>query len=49
MDRDENAALNIVMAGMRFVLKGEAEEAVRGNGESLILRADASQLTLRKS
>ena len=45
VDRDENAALNIVMAGLRFSLKGETREAVRGNGESLILRADASQLT----
>jgi putative transposase len=39
VDRDENAALNIVMAGLRFSLKGEAKEAVRGNGESLILRS----------
>jgi putative transposase len=45
MDRDENAALNIVMAGLRFSLKGEAKEAVRGNGESLILKTDASQVT----
>ena len=45
MDRDENAALNIVMAGLRFSLKGGTKEAVKGNGESLILRADASQVT----
>ncbi|MCJ7630848.1 transposase [Candidatus Bathyarchaeota archaeon] len=45
MDRDENAALNIVKRGVRFAPSGFAEEAVRGNGESLILRVDANQLT----
>jgi putative transposase len=30
-DRDENAALNIVGAGLRFGLKGVAGEAVKGN------------------
>jgi putative transposase len=32
-DRDENAALNIVGAGLRFSLKGVADEAVKGNPE----------------
>ena len=45
MDRDENAALNIVRAGVRFALKGEASEVMKGNPEKVILRADASQLT----
>jgi putative transposase len=45
VDRDENAALNIVMAGLRFSLKGEVKEAMSGNEQTLILRADASQLT----
>jgi putative transposase len=44
MDRDENAALNIVGAGLRFSLKGVANEAVKGNAEKLILQADATQL-----
>ena len=46
MDRDENAALNIVRAGLRFGLKGEAFEAMKGNPEQVIHRADASQLTI---
>jgi len=33
MDRDENAALNIVGAGLRFSLKGVTHEAVNGNPE----------------
>ncbi|WXG47178.1 MAG: transposase [Candidatus Atabeyarchaeum deiterrae] len=45
VDRDENAALNIVGAGLRFSLKGVAAEAVKGNPEKVILRADATQLT----
>nr|MDO8135294.1 transposase [Candidatus Njordarchaeum guaymaensis] len=40
VDRDENAALNLVNAGLRFSLKGAAHEAVKGNpeGEKVILR-----------
>jgi putative transposase len=45
VDRDQNAALNIVKAGLRFSLKGEVNEAVKRDGGSLILRADAPQLT----
>ena len=45
MNRDENAALNIVSAGLRFSLKGEAGEAMKRNAEKLILGVDASQLT----
>ncbi len=46
VDRDENAALNIVNAGLRFSLKGAAGEAVKGNPEreKVILRVDATQL-----
>jgi putative transposase len=46
VDRDENAALNIVNAGLRFSLKGAAHEAVKGNPEreKVILRVDATQL-----
>ncbi len=48
-DRDENAALNIVNAGLRFSLKGVASEAVKGNPErgKAIPGADAAQLTLQ--
>lgn len=45
MDRDVNAALNIRQRGMRFVPNGFACEAVRGNPELVILRADANKLT----
>ncbi|WXG44000.1 MAG: transposase [Promethearchaeati archaeon SRVP18_Atabeyarchaeia-1] len=47
VDRDENAALNIVGAGLRFGLKGVAGEAVKGNPErgKVIPGADATQLT----
>lgn len=45
MDRDENAALNIVRQGLRFKLGGFAREVMRGDDESLILRAEANQLT----
>jgi len=45
MDRDENAALNIVRAGLRFSLKGATGEAVKGNPKQVILREDAAQLT----
>ncbi len=45
MDRDENAALNIVKRGLRFSPDGLAGEAVKGNLTStVILRADASKL-----
>jgi putative transposase len=49
MDRDENAALNIVNAGLRFSPKGVASEAVKGNPErgKVIPGADAAQLTLQ--
>nr|MDO8100860.1 transposase [Candidatus Njordarchaeota archaeon] len=50
-DRDENAALNILNAGLRFSLKGVTGEAVKGNpterGMKVILRADATQLSLQ--
>jgi transposase len=47
VDRDENAALNIVGTGLRFSLKGAAGEAVKGNpeGGKAIPGADAAQLT----
>jgi hypothetical protein len=45
VDRDENAALNIVGAGLRFSPKGVANEAVKGNPKTVILRADATQST----
>jgi len=46
VDRDENAALNIVKRGVRFAPVGLARnEAVRGNPERVILRAEASKLT----
>ncbi|WXG45059.1 MAG: transposase [Promethearchaeati archaeon SRVP18_Atabeyarchaeia-1] len=47
VDRDVNAALNIVGAGLRFSLKGVAGEVVKGNpgGEKVIPGADATQLT----
>ena len=49
-DRDENAALNIVKAGVRFAPKGKVSEVMKGNDErfkrsTLILKADTSQLT----
>jgi transposase len=46
MDRDENAAWNIVSAGLRFSLKGVAGEARKGNRErgQVLLGADATQL-----
>jgi len=46
VDRDENAAVRIVWAGVRFAPKGEAGEAVKGNPVKAILGADASQLTI---
>jgi putative transposase len=50
VDRDENAALNIVKRGVRFAPDGLARnEAVRGNPEGVILRAEASKSTLTKS
>lgn len=49
VDRDENAALNIVRAGLRFSLKGVAIEAMKRNPARVILRADATQLTHSKS
>ena len=45
VDRDENAALNIVRAGLRFSLKGVAGEAMKGNLTRVILGADVTQLT----
>lgn len=45
LDRDENAALNIVNAGLRFSLKGETCEAMKRNAEKLIREADVSQST----
>jgi putative transposase len=50
MDRDENAALNIVKRGLRFKPIGLACEAMKGNENpsneaTPILRADASKLT----
>jgi putative transposase len=45
VDRDENAALQIVRAGLRFSLKGETSETVKRNSARVILRADATQLT----
>jgi putative transposase len=52
VDRDENAASNILNAGLRFSLKGVAGEAVKGNPEEerqeqVILREDATQLSLQ--
>jgi transposase len=49
MDRDENAALNIVNAGPRFSPKGAVGEAVKGDPERIkvIPGADAVQLTLQ--
>jgi putative transposase len=46
VDRDENAALNILSAGLRFSLKGAAGEARKGNPqncEKVIPGADATQ------
>ena len=46
VDRDENAALNIVKRGLRFSPDGLAKhEARKGNPEKAILRAEASKLT----
>jgi putative transposase len=46
MDRDQNAALNIVRAGLRFRLKGSAGEAmVKELSQAIILKVDADQLT----
>jgi putative transposase len=49
VDTDENGALNIVGAGLRFSLKGVAGEARKGNPEEqkeqVIPGADATQLT----
>jgi len=46
VDRDENAALNIVKRGVRFAPDGLARnEAVKGNPKEAILRAEASKLT----
>lgn len=45
VDRDENAALNIVKRGLRFKPVGFVGEAVKGKGESPILRVDTNQLT----
>lgn len=45
VDRDENAALNIVKRGLRFKPVGEASEAMKRNAEKLIRLVDASQLT----
>jgi len=43
VDRDENAALNIVQRGLRFKPDGLARhEAVKGNPARVILRAEAS-------
>jgi putative transposase len=48
VDRDENAALNIMNAGLRFSLVGVAGEAVKGNPqaqkEQVIPGVDATQL-----
>jgi putative transposase len=48
VDRDENAAVNILNAGLRFSLKGVAGEARKGNPEEqkeqAILGVDATQL-----
>nr|MDO8100826.1 transposase [Candidatus Njordarchaeota archaeon] len=46
-DRDENAAWNILNAGLWFSLKGVADEAMKGNPTErgkVILQADATQL-----
>ena len=45
MDRDENAAFNIVQRGLRFKPDGEVSEAMVKERQSLILKVDASQLT----
>jgi putative transposase len=49
VDRDENAAWNIVSAGLRFSLKGVAGEARKGNPErgQVLPGADATQLPHR--
>lgn len=52
MDRDENAALNIVKRGVKFTPVGLAGEAVKGNENAsnettLLLRVDTSKLTQR--
>lgn len=45
VDRDENAALNIVRAGVRFAPKGFAGEAmVPESSQGVILKVDANQL-----
>jgi putative transposase len=47
LDRDENAALNIANAGLRFSPKWVSGEAMKGNpmsGRKVILRADDTQL-----
>jgi transposase len=50
VDRDVNAAMNIVNAGLRFSPLGVAGEAVKGNPgerkEQVIPGVDAIQLTL---
>jgi len=49
VDRDENAAVNILNAGLRFSLKGVAGEARKRNPEEqkeqAIPGVDATQLT----
>jgi putative transposase len=46
VDRDENAALNIVKTGLRFSPKGGASEAMgKESPKGVILLVDASQLT----
>lgn len=49
VDRDENAALNIVRQGLRFKLGGFAGEAmVKESPKGVILTVDANQLTRRE-
>jgi transposase len=52
VDRDENAAVNILNAGLRFSLLGVAGEARKRNPEDqkeqVIHRVDATQLSLHQ-
>jgi len=45
MDRDVNAAKNILARALRFKAVGLANEAVKGNPEQVILGVEASKLT----
>jgi transposase len=50
MDRDENAALNIVKRGLRFSPRGLVGEAVKGNENEAtpILRADQASYPINR-